>query len=209
MGAVSPAASWGRRTRPRGRWPRATGRPTGRAPSTKCASATRAAPSPERRRACRRRLRRASACQASRTAPVSQHAADVHSSAVYGQIGSPANTATDFGTSVTQFADTFGWQKGRHAIKFGGDLRWERLNVIQPPSPTGVFAFTNLFTDQPTRRRTPARRWRASCSDRSRPSRSTCSRTRSGTGRTSRSTSSRTTGASTIASRSTPACATR
>jgi hypothetical protein len=68
---------------------------------------------------------------------------------VYGQIGSPANTATDFETSVTQFADTFGWQKGRHAIKFGADLRWERLNVIQPPSPTGIFAFSNLFTDQP------------------------------------------------------------
>ena len=31
----------------------------------------------------------------------------------------------------------------------GGDLRWERLNVIQPPSPTGSFTFSNLFTDQP------------------------------------------------------------
>jgi hypothetical protein len=68
---------------------------------------------------------------------------------VYSQIGSPPNTATDFGTSVTQFADTFAWQKGRHALKFGADLRWERLNVVQPPSPTGVFAFNNLFTDQP------------------------------------------------------------
>ena len=68
---------------------------------------------------------------------------------VYGQIGSPPNTATDFGTSVTQVADTFSWQKGRHVFKLGGDLRWERLNVIQPPSPTGVFAFSNLFTDQP------------------------------------------------------------
>jgi hypothetical protein len=68
---------------------------------------------------------------------------------VYGQIGSPPNTATDFGTSVTQVADTFAWQKGRHAFKFGGDLRWERLNVVQPPSPTGVFTFSNLFTDQP------------------------------------------------------------
>jgi hypothetical protein len=67
----------------------------------------------------------------------------------YGQIGSPPNTVTDFGTSVTQVADTFAWQKGRHAFKFGGDVRWERLNVVQPPSPTGVFTFSSLFTDQP------------------------------------------------------------
>ena len=32
----------------------------------------------------------------------------------------------------------------------GFDLRWERLNVIQPPSPTGQFTFSNLFTNLPT-----------------------------------------------------------
>ena len=31
----------------------------------------------------------------------------------------------------------------------GADLRWERLNVLQPPSPTGSFTFSNLFTDLP------------------------------------------------------------
>ena len=67
----------------------------------------------------------------------------------YQQLGSPPNTASDFGTSVTQIADTLTWLKGRHTLKMGGDLRWERLNVIQPPSPTGSFTFSNLFTDQP------------------------------------------------------------
>ncbi|HEY7450849.1 MAG TPA: carboxypeptidase-like regulatory domain-containing protein [Vicinamibacterales bacterium] len=67
----------------------------------------------------------------------------------YQQLGSPPNTASDFGTSVTQIADTFTWLKGRHAIKLGGDLRWERLNVVQPPSPTGSFTFSNLFTNLP------------------------------------------------------------
>ena len=67
----------------------------------------------------------------------------------YQQLGSPPNTATDFSTSVTEVADTFTWLKGRHTIKFGGDLRWERLNVLQPPSPTGSFTFSNLFTDLP------------------------------------------------------------
>src|SRR4026209_2497526 len=31
----------------------------------------------------------------------------------------------------------------------GADLRWERLNVLQPPSPTGSFTFSNLFSDLP------------------------------------------------------------
>lgn len=67
----------------------------------------------------------------------------------YQQLGSPRNTASDFGTSVTQIADTLTWLKGRHTIKVGADLRWERLNVVQPPSPTGSFTFSNLFTDLP------------------------------------------------------------
>jgi hypothetical protein len=67
----------------------------------------------------------------------------------YQSLGSPANTATDFSTSVTQFADSMTWVKGVHTLKAGFDFRWERLNVIQPPSPTGVFQFSNLFTDLP------------------------------------------------------------
>jgi hypothetical protein len=67
----------------------------------------------------------------------------------YQQLGSPANTASDFSTSVTELADSLTWLKGRHTIKAGFDWRWQRLNVIQPPSPTGSFTFTSLFTDLP------------------------------------------------------------
>ena len=67
----------------------------------------------------------------------------------YQQLGSPPNTASGFGTSVTQIADSLTWLKGRHTLKMGADLRWERLNVVQPPSPTGSFTFSNLFTDLP------------------------------------------------------------
>ena len=67
----------------------------------------------------------------------------------YQQLGSPPNTATNFGTSVTQVADTLTWMKGRHTLKLGADLRWERVNVLQPPSPTGSFTFSNLFSDLP------------------------------------------------------------
>ncbi len=67
----------------------------------------------------------------------------------YQQLGSPPNTATEFSTSVTQIADTLTWLRGRHTLKMGADLRWERLNVVQPPSPTGSFTFTSLFSDLP------------------------------------------------------------
>ncbi len=66
------------------------------------------------------------------------------------QLGSPLNTSTDFGTSVTGIADSLTWIKGRHTLKVGADLRWQRLNVVQPPSPTGQFTFSNLFTNLPT-----------------------------------------------------------
>ena len=67
----------------------------------------------------------------------------------YQQLGSPPNTASEFSTSVTQIADSLTWLKGRHTFKLGGDLRWERLNVLQPPSPTGSFTFSSLFSDLP------------------------------------------------------------
>jgi hypothetical protein len=67
----------------------------------------------------------------------------------YQQLGSPPNTASNFNTSVTEIADSLTWLKGRHTLKMGLDWRWERLNVIQPPSPTGSFTFSNLFTDLP------------------------------------------------------------
>ena len=67
----------------------------------------------------------------------------------YQQIGSPTNTASDFGTSVTEIADSLTWLKGRHTVKMGLDWRWERLNVIQPPWPTGNFTFSTVGSDLP------------------------------------------------------------
>ena len=37
----------------------------------------------------------------------------------YQQLGSPQNTASDFGTGVTEVVDAFTWLKGRHTIKTG------------------------------------------------------------------------------------------
>ena len=60
----------------------------------------------------------------------------------YQQLGSPQNTASNFNTSVSEVADALTWLHGRHAMKMGLDWRWERLNVIQPPWPTGTFNFS-------------------------------------------------------------------
>jgi hypothetical protein len=67
----------------------------------------------------------------------------------YQQLGSPPNTATNFNTSVSEIADSLTWLKGRHTLKMGLDWRWERLNVIQPPSPTGSFTFNAIGSDLP------------------------------------------------------------
>ncbi|MGH9847112.1 MAG: TonB-dependent receptor domain-containing protein, partial [Blastocatellia bacterium] len=63
------------------------------------------------------------------------------------QLGPSTNTDSLFNTDVTQVFDAAGWQRGRHSMKFGVDFRVERLTVLQPPSPTGVFNFTAPFTN--------------------------------------------------------------
>ena len=65
------------------------------------------------------------------------------------QLGPSANTDSNFKTDVTEVTDALSWLRGRHSLKFGMDFRWERLDVIQPPSPTGQFSFSSLFTDLP------------------------------------------------------------
>ncbi|MBC7798555.1 MAG: TonB-dependent receptor [Pyrinomonadaceae bacterium] len=63
------------------------------------------------------------------------------------QLGSSPNTATNFSTNVTEIYDAISIQRGRNSFKFGGDLRIERLNVIQPASPTGNYVFSNVLSN--------------------------------------------------------------
>jgi hypothetical protein len=66
------------------------------------------------------------------------------------QLGPPASTDSDFRTDVTEWAENVSWLKSRHAFKFGWDMRFSRLDILQPPSPTGQFTFSNLFTSNPS-----------------------------------------------------------
>lgn len=64
------------------------------------------------------------------------------------QLGSSASVFSQYQTGVWEFIDTFQIDAGRHALKFGGDLRWYQLNAIAPANPTGSFAFTTTGTNQ-------------------------------------------------------------
>ena len=64
------------------------------------------------------------------------------------QLGPSAGTFSQYQTAVSQLVDTFSVNLGRHALKFGGDLRAYQLNAVAPPNPTGSFAFTTTGTNQ-------------------------------------------------------------
>ena len=71
----------------------------------------------------------------------------------YQQLGLPVSTASAFGTSVTQVADSLPRRQGPPRCEGGADLRWERLNVIRarPPRIPASSRSSNLFTNLPTR----------------------------------------------------------
>ncbi|MGA9528287.1 MAG: TonB-dependent receptor [Terriglobales bacterium] len=45
--------------------------------------------------------------------------------------------------------DNLSWTRGRHAVKFGGELRFEQFTILEPASPRGTMSFGSDFTDNP------------------------------------------------------------
>src|ERR1022692_1349836 len=66
------------------------------------------------------------------------------------QIGPTTAANSNFTTSITEFLDTVTLVRGRHTIKFGADIRRNALDVLNPPNPTGSFAFTTTGTNNST-----------------------------------------------------------
>ncbi len=66
------------------------------------------------------------------------------------QLGPSASTFAQYQTAVWETTDTLVYTRGRHALKFGLDLRFYQLNTVSPPNPTGSFAFTTTGTDTQT-----------------------------------------------------------
>jgi len=46
-------------------------------------------------------------------------------------------------------SDNLNWVRARHAIKLGGELRFEQFTIYQPASPRGDMSFGSDFTDNP------------------------------------------------------------
>ncbi len=65
------------------------------------------------------------------------------------QLGPTTAANSNFTTSVTEFLDTFTLVHGRHTLKAGTDIRREALDVLNPPNPTGSFAFTTTGSNNP------------------------------------------------------------
>jgi len=66
------------------------------------------------------------------------------------QVGPTTAANSKFTTSITEVLDTFTFVHGRHTIKAGIDLRREALDVLNPPNPTGSFAFTTTGSNSST-----------------------------------------------------------
>jgi len=66
------------------------------------------------------------------------------------QLGPSLSAYSDTQTAVTEVADTFAFQRGAHFLKVGFDYRRERMDIVQPPSPTGSFTFSNVETGIPS-----------------------------------------------------------
>ena len=81
-----------------------------------------------------------------RTGVNTTQAAPIFQIAGFQQLGPPESAASRFTTSVTQLIDTHTTIKGRHSLKFGTDIRLERLDVLQPPDPAGLYSFSAVQT---------------------------------------------------------------
>jgi hypothetical protein len=52
------------------------------------------------------------------------------------------------GQDVHNVGGSLGWVKGKHDLKFGGELRVHRINFVQPGWPAGEFDFGNTGTSE-------------------------------------------------------------
>jgi Carboxypeptidase regulatory-like domain len=52
--------------------------------------------------------------------------------------------------NIYQIADTVTWVRGKHSLKFGMDFRRQQRNFYQVTAPRGYFAFSGLYTADPS-----------------------------------------------------------
>lgn len=67
----------------------------------------------------------------------------------YQQLGPSRAANAEQSTSLTQVIDTFTRMHAGRRLAIGVDARMQRMNLYQPPQPSGVYQFTSPFTGLP------------------------------------------------------------
>lgn len=65
------------------------------------------------------------------------------------QLGSAAYLPSIEKQNVYNYLDTVSWLRGKHALRFGAEIREEEVTFFQPPFPRGTLDFSPQFTDNP------------------------------------------------------------
>ena len=79
--------------------------------------------------------------------------------AAISSVGVGGNAPRVFEQEIYQFSDTMTYQRGRHALKFGADLQFIRINGLLNEDTNGQFSFSgfvNLLRGQPASMLAPA-----------------------------------------------------
>ena len=66
-------------------------------------------------------------------------------------IGDTTNGPYVTNNHIFQFVDNVSWSKGRHAMRFGAEIRRDRYNLIGNSDPRGTMHFSGQVTEDPSR----------------------------------------------------------
>ena len=67
----------------------------------------------------------------------------------YGSLGSTGVERQQYPIVQHQLVDDYSWVRGKHALKFGGELRRSRNHEVNLPTPSGSFGFATQATGLP------------------------------------------------------------